>query len=246
MAHRCFIRDRGTENTAVIMIHGILSTPRHFDWLVSQVPDDLAVYNILLEGHGGSVSDFSKASMKKWKAQVEQCIRHQEHCGRRAVLVGHSLGALLALDAQRKHTCVESLLLLNVPLCPAVKPEMMGRSLRFAFGRVRREDPLDLQCYEDLGVVLEPYLWKYIGWIPNFISLLTLAAHCRGKVSDLQKPCAVFLGEQDVLVSIRTKKWLQNVPAVRLHMLPQGTHFGYSSQEQTLISQALFRLLERE
>ena len=113
------------------------------DWLVSQVPEDLAVYNILLEGHGGSVSDFSKASMKKWKTQVEQCIRQQEHCGRRVVLVGHSLGALLALDAQRKHTCVESLLLLNVPLCPAVKPEMMGRSLRFAFGRVRREDPLD-------------------------------------------------------------------------------------------------------
>ena len=39
--------------------------------LLSLVPDNISVYNVLLDGHGKGVKEFSKTSMKKWKKQID-------------------------------------------------------------------------------------------------------------------------------------------------------------------------------
>ena len=62
MTHHPYFRNRPDANTAVLLIHGILSTPRHFDWLIPHIPDYFDVSNILLAGHGGTAQDFSVAS----------------------------------------------------------------------------------------------------------------------------------------------------------------------------------------
>jgi len=60
---------------AVLFIHGIIGTPRHFTELiplVQQVPEDFTVSNIILDGHGGTVDDFAHTSMAKWKAREDK------------------------------------------------------------------------------------------------------------------------------------------------------------------------------
>ena len=57
---------------AVLCVHGIMGTPNHFRDLVPLIPDDFSVLNIVIEGHCGSVSDFSHASMRKWENCVER------------------------------------------------------------------------------------------------------------------------------------------------------------------------------
>ena len=61
-------------DTAVLFIHGIVGTPRHFDDLIPLLPDTVSVHNLLLAGHGGSARDFARASMKTWEQQVEAAI----------------------------------------------------------------------------------------------------------------------------------------------------------------------------
>ena len=68
--HRTYARIVPGAGTAVLMVHGIVGTPRHFDWLIPEFDETWSVYNILLDGHGGSVDDFAETSMKKWKEQV--------------------------------------------------------------------------------------------------------------------------------------------------------------------------------
>lgn len=68
--HEEYIRKIPGSKMAVLMIHGIAGTPDHFKPFVSLFPDDWSVYNILLDGHGGGVKDFSATSMEKWKKQV--------------------------------------------------------------------------------------------------------------------------------------------------------------------------------
>ena len=64
--HKEFIKEAEGANTAILMIHGIFGTPRHFDDIISLVPDNWSVYNILLDGHGKGVKEFSRTSMAKW------------------------------------------------------------------------------------------------------------------------------------------------------------------------------------
>jgi len=60
MKHSPYFRNRSNTETAVLLIHGILSTPRHFDFLIPHIPDEYDICSILLAGHGGSVQDFTK------------------------------------------------------------------------------------------------------------------------------------------------------------------------------------------
>ena len=100
--HAPYIKEIPGTTKAVVMIHGICSTPRHFDWLVPEFDESWSVYNILLDGHGGSVADFAGTSMKKWKTQVHTLLELLSHRYDSILIVGYSLGTLLAMEAAPK------------------------------------------------------------------------------------------------------------------------------------------------
>lgn len=64
----------GQERIAILFIHGILGTTSHFEPFLSLVPPNWSICNLSLKGHGGSVKDFSQASMTEWKQQVKNVI----------------------------------------------------------------------------------------------------------------------------------------------------------------------------
>ena len=70
MEHKEYKRIYPKANVAIMFVHGIVGTPKHFAEFVARVPDGISVYNLLLHGHGGSVRDFSHTSMQKWEKQV--------------------------------------------------------------------------------------------------------------------------------------------------------------------------------
>ncbi len=245
MDHHPYFRNRPDGDSAVLLIHGILSTPRHFDWLIPHIPDQYAVSNILLAGHGGTVKDFSKATMAQWQAQVENALNTLEEKYSNVYVIGHSLGSLLALQAAKTHKGICGLLLLNVPLIPRLKLSMVGRSFRFAFGKVRADDPVDIQCYNDLGVGLHPYLWKYLCWIPNFLSLLKLARKCRPLPAELAIPCYAYFAGEDELVHPNSCRYFQCNPEISLALFQHGTHFGYDTEEQASILRGLNTLFTK-
>ena len=145
--HQPYFRNGKNSNVAFLFVHGILSSPRHFDWLIQQIPEDYAISNILLAGHGGNVEDFSRANMQQWKNQFECALTELKKSYRSIIVVGHSLGALLALHASTRHKSISGMLLLNPPLQPQLMPSMMWRSIRFAFDKVHLDDPNDISCF---------------------------------------------------------------------------------------------------
>ena len=61
--------------TAVLLIHGICGTPNHFVGgipLMEWIPSDWSIYNLLLPGHGGTVEDFAKSSLKQWRCSARR------------------------------------------------------------------------------------------------------------------------------------------------------------------------------
>lgn len=67
MPHSSYIRAVPGSRCAVLFLHGILGTPRHFDFLLESVPADWSVYNMQLDGHGGTLRDFTGSSMTRWQ-----------------------------------------------------------------------------------------------------------------------------------------------------------------------------------
>ena len=110
MKHHEYIKVVDGGNTAVLMIHGIFGTPRHFDDIVDLVPQEWSVYNILLDGHGKGVKDFAHTSMDKWKQQVDKMMAELYDKYDNIYLIGHSMGTLLSLDIS-----AESFIIL--PIC---------------------------------------------------------------------------------------------------------------------------------
>ena len=243
MDHSAYYRPMPDADTAILLIHGIVSTPRHFDWLLPSLPENAEVHSILLAGHGGTVEDFSNATMQQWQQQVEQALTQMEKPGRKIIVIGHSLGSLLALYAAQKQKTICGMILLNVPLAPWVKPAMISRCLRFPFGKIRKDDPRDMRCLQDLGTVLKPRLWKYIGWAPNMVALLKLARYCRSIPAKLTIPCFAYLDTDDELVSLRSSKWLKNIPHITLRYLDHYGHFAYKDRDQKIIIEDLNTLL---
>ena len=103
MKHKEFIRINDNSNTAILFIHGIVGTPNHFNDFVSLVPESFSVFNLLLDGHGKGVKDFSKTSMKTWETQVDSVVEELSLTHEKICIVAHSLGTLLAIDQAIKN-----------------------------------------------------------------------------------------------------------------------------------------------
>ena len=74
MEHKEYINIHEDSTTAILFIHGIVGTPNHFNDFIPLIPKTFSVYNMLLDGHGKGVKDFSKTSMEKWKIQVDSVV----------------------------------------------------------------------------------------------------------------------------------------------------------------------------
>lgn len=240
-----YIRINESASTAVLMVHGIISSPRHFDWMISVIPEEWSVCNILLDGHGGRVKDFSKTSMKQWKEQVGSWLERLSEQHSSIIVVGYSLGTLLTIELAEKYPKIKGMLLLNPPLKVALNPVMIKRSTCFSFGKVNRDNPAELAMYEDLSIALEPYLWKYLGWIPQFIQLLVLCRQCRDKVSQLKMPCYVLFGKKDELVSLKSKKYFDENSLVEYEIFENSGHCYYEPEFKKAATKSFENLVRK-
>lgn len=230
MNHNEYVKIVKNSNCAVLLVHGIAGTPRHFDWLIPHIPSNWSVYNILLDGHGGSVTDFSRTSMKKWKQQVDSCLQalSQEHNS--IIVVGYSMGTLLTMRLTDKYPQIKGMLLLNSPLKVFVKPVTVWQATKFAFSKVNENDIHELASYNDISVKFEPWLWKYLGWIPRITELLILCKSCRPLAPNLQIPCYVQQGKLDDVVSVKSEKYFLHNPNINCKVYDFTGHSYYEPE----------------
>ena len=225
--------------SAALFVHGILGTPAHFKDLLPVVPEDWSIYNILLDGHGRSPADFAHSSMKKWKAQVSAQVEEILQTHEEILIVAHSMGTFFAIDeAIKQPDRIKALFLLAVPLKPRVLPSTAINSLRVAFGRIKPGSPAEAM-YNDAGVELTPYLWKYISWIPRFLELFMEVRRTISKLPLLSVPAKAFQSYTDELVGRKSIRLLTGFDAIQLTVLKESGHFCYSTADTQLLQTQL-------
>ena len=230
-------------DTAVLFIHGIVGTPRHFDDLIPLLPDTVSIHNLLLAGHGGSARDFARASMREWEAQVEAAIATLAETHPHIYLVAHSMGALLSIEAALHHKEVEKLFLLAIPLRIALTPAMVGNSWKVYRGKIAADDHAALAAQRCCGVAQTKNPLPYLGWIPRFWELFSKIRAVRKLLVKLTVPSLAVQSMQDELVSPRAMDDLRRNPHITLLPLPHSGHYYYPPADKEALHEAFTTFL---
>ena len=243
--HEEYIREVPGSRTAVVFIHGILSTPLFFEKLVERVPEDFSVYNILLDGHGGIVKDFSETSMKIWKHQAKTLVKYLEKRYDSIILVGHSMGTLFSIqNAVRYPEKIKALFLLCSPLKVRVHPRSAKYSLRIIFERPTADDPVEDSARRWYSVKPDKKLWRYVHWVPKFTCLLSEIRKTRKMLHTLSVPTLAFHADKDSLVSKKSVKFFHTNEQVTITHLHTSYHQYFTEEDYSLILSSFTDLID--
>ena len=246
MDHSAFERIVHGSDTAVLMLHGIMGTPRHFDMLLPLIPESWSVYNVLLPGHGGTTLDFGRSSMEEWRGYSMERFRALCDRYRRVVLVGHSMGTLFAVRmALERPEKVPFLFFLASPMAVWMKPVMVENALRVAFRRVREEDPRQTASRDACSVETTLRLWEYLSWVPRYLELFREIRTVRAMLPELNIPCHALQSGKDELVSRRAVQILIESGKVDVTVLPGSGHYYYSEADRAVILETFRELCGR-
>ncbi len=227
MEHKEYIRINDHADTAILFIHGIAGTPNHFREFVSFVPESFSVYNLLLDGHGKGVKDFSKASMQKWESQVTSVVEKLSLTHEKIYIVAHSMGALLAIEQAVKNEKISNLFLLAVPLRVSLKPKMFVNSFKVYFDKICPDDYEALAAKKCYGIDSDKNPFHYIGWIPRYLELFAKIRQTRKILNLVNTSCVVYQSRNDEMVSKKSIKYLEQNPCIHIKRLENSGHYYY-------------------
>jgi pimeloyl-ACP methyl ester carboxylesterase len=239
---------------AIVMIHGYLASGHYFSKLRKRLERDHTVITIDLLGHGHSPKPNTLAYSY---ADHIQAIHHTLQAlkiERPFVIVGHSMGALLALRYAREFPdSVNKVLLFNPPMFSS--PEEALHDLAATGMRYR------LMLFSRAG----RHLWRAVRMLPrnpwthrhpvSFSDMLRVPAAAREgslrnvvmegnvfrEVEDISQPTMIIVGKKDRHVYLKNAIRAQWPPHVRLKLNTRG-HNGigfYPQQAERYIRQHL-------
>ncbi len=215
-------------DTAVLFIHGILGTPNHFKDFIPLVPEGYSVHNLLLDGHGKGVKEFSHTSMKIWKTQVDCAVEELLKTHNQIIITAHSMGTLFALrQANKRPDKIKSLFLLAAPLKIDIEFKMFSNSAKLYFNKIKPDD-IEVMAYKEAcGIKQDKRFWRYLGWIPRFLELFKEIRNTRPIIKNISIPCCVFQSNNDEMVSKKAVNYIKTNPKIEIEALPKSSHHYY-------------------
>ena len=244
MEHKEYKRIINGASSALLFIHGIVGTPDHFDRFIPLVPEGVSVHNMLLDGHGKSVTDFSHASMKKWESQVAESLEKLAETHEKIYIVAHSMGSLFAIDGAIDCKKVQGLFLLAAPIKLFIRPRMVRNSIKVYCNRIKDDDAEALAAKACYGISPDKNPFHYVGWIPRYLELFAKIKKTRKRLLDLAVPCRVFLSRKDEMVSVSSADYLNENPNVKINWLDNSTHYYYGGGDFEIILETFERLID--
>ena len=232
------------DKIAILFIHGILGSTRHFEPFLSFVPPNWSICNLSLKGHGGSVKDFSQASMVEWKQQVSNALEELLEANNKVIIVAHSMGTLFAIrEAIEKP--VEELFLLNVPLKVRVTLRLFKTSWRVFTGKIKSDDKWSLAAQNAYSIERDRHVLRYFGWLPRYLELFFEIGKTRKIIGQLSTPSHIYLSMQDEMVSPKCSEMFKDNSCISVNILKTSGHFYYSPEDQCFMNEEFNRMIQK-
>lgn len=244
MNHQPYMRIVKDASCAVLFIHGILGSPDHFDFLLPLVPDSVSVQNILLDGHGKGVRDFSATSMEKWETQVSHAITELTETHQSIYIVAHSMGTLFALQEAVKQPQIRGLFLLAVPITPFPKMLALSNARKVYSGQFRQDDLHAQAADAAYSITADKNLLHYLPWVLRYLELFQKIHQIRKLLPQVKTPCVAYQSLQDEMVSSRSIPYLRKHSSIPVVKLCNSWHNLYDDKDRELIIHGFLEFLK--
>ncbi len=245
--HQEYIRVVPGAKTAVLCVHGITNTPLIFNGILPLIPDNVSIYNILLDGHAKANREFSKTSMKKWKAQVRAKFLELSEKYEQIILTSHSMGAFFCIEnAVLNPEKVKAMFIISAPMRTFLSWTSIKLVLKVLFEKIDDEKPLEHAAR--IGFSMQPTkkIWTLIPWIPKFLAFLPESKRCRALARQLKVPTTVFHSVHDELTKKSSSNCFKNQEYINLTMLPKSYHQWWDEEEYKMIQDSYASLFKEE
>lgn len=228
--------DEGSGEDAVLFVHGFNDVP--YVW--RRFVDELAARGFHCQAMrlpGAGEAD-CRPSLGVLRKAVDDELRTLKAAHRRVVLVGHSMGGALSLDAVLRASgaaggVLPDKLVLLAPLievsqarCPVLTPYVWYRILRALLPLLRWVPSVFkeyLHAEDDHEFVYRRDRFNEIGWYTALFSLV--ASIRRADRRKVVVPTVVYVGGNDRVVdSNAARLWFADVPCARIVDCPGASH----------------------
>jgi carboxylesterase len=233
---------KNTSNAGIVVfVHGFLGSPRQFDRLAEAAySKGYSTLSLLLPGHGSSLKIFSNTTMESWTNHVNTEIGRLSSTYDRIIIVGHSLGGLLAINASKEYSkFVQGLFLIY---CPFRLGYLNLNTIKVKFIQVffRKSNPIKAAYLASCSVQLSPSLiWRFI---KPTLELRTLISITIGNLHSIHIPLTAIYSSSDEVVSPHSlavlKSGASNI-SVKSILLTNSLHAYFTKPEQAIIEHAL-------
>lgn len=250
MKHAPFSIEVPGARTCVLMVHGFLGSPHHFDMLLPHIPSDWDVHSILLDGHGGVLRDFAHTSREKWETQV--CAEVARVCAAydRVVIVAHSMGCMLTANAVVKlglEQKIAGMLFLGAALYPKCDPPIVRTAIRMINCKPGNEDDGMVAARACCGVeVYKISVWEFLSCAPRFLDLFAISRYTRKRIGSYDLPMTALQSYKDEVVGRRSIKPFLKNPRAHGVFLMHSSHFYYAPQDVQRICEVFCEMVEQE
>ncbi len=200
----------GEGDTELILIHGFASGPAVFRPMADALAGEgIACRAIRLPGFGEPMDRMFSISEADWRNAVESAVADAKRKNKRIWLVGHSMGAALAVDYALAHREDVAGLVLIAPLIEVssrrslgLPPEMLQRVADCVLPRdaiLETAFPIDLHTQADGVLELRD---RYLP-ISMYDAMFRVAADIRERGGELELPVLMIVPGADKVVSRR-------------------------------------------
>ena len=227
-----------------MFVHGIVGNNRIFDFIKPHVPEGSIVKYVVLDGHGGNALGFSRTSMSVWKRQVADAVKEMADVCERVIGVGHSMGCLLLLQESVRNR-VSGLFLLNPPLKIRLRSGLLTNVCKVTFS-LTEGDTVASAAKEAYGISIDFNPLHYYGWPARYMELFAEIHRIKRSLSSgVSCRVSVVLAEKDEMVSVTSKEILRDKEKVHVLLLPESSHYYYSTKDCAAICVAFTDLMKR-
>jgi len=182
--------------------------------------------------------------MRTWRAQVAKAVKELSATHKRVLIVGHSMGTLLAVDqAVAGSESVAGLFLLATPLRVVLRLRLLPNLLRVWVNKPKKDDPVSHAFMEACSIRQDWCIWRYLGWIPRFWELLMECRRIRGLLPQLKIPCEAYQSRRDEMVSLWACRDL--APWAKVTVLEHSSHFYYAPEDRERLIRAFDRFCRK-
>ncbi len=227
-----------TSDTVIVFVHGINGSPLQFEFLVESLNGTYSIENLLLPGHGSTMKEFTSSGMAQWQDYVDEKIRVLQEDYNNIILVGHSMGSLLSVQAAISYPDkIRGLFLMATPLTIHFSLSFIKNSLTVAFSNSNKNEMIDAARRVNSVSVSSPF--GYITSAPRYIELLKKCSATRQLLSQLHLPIVMVHSAHDEIVSSKALQYAKDQPNIHVVILDNSGHYYYAREDKNLISNAL-------